>query len=277
MKSANGKGLVINVTVKAPPLTVPGDVDGDGYVTSTDSALLGNYISKLGDYDNVNLTNSDVDGDGKVSALDRIILTRYIDRDPDITSLPYAPFNQDDISARFSFSSVKAKAGDRVELTLSLDTNPGITTADFNVDFDPSVLTLVDVIDKGLIEGATPAHSDHFESPYRLSWENDLAKTDSFNTGELVTLVFDVAEDADLGHHAVVSRSSEVYSGSLNLADSFVMSGMVEVVKDEPLIDENDEAVMNIADVNRDGLLSVSDVTLIQKYIAGIIPGFGEA
>ena len=310
MKSANGKGLVINVTViNADAQAIFGDVDGDGYVTSADSALLGNYISRLGDYDNINLINADVDRDRKVTASDRIILTRYVDRDPDISSLPYAPLNQDDIRARFSFNSVQAKAGDRVELTLSLDTNPGIATADLDVDFDSNTLKLVDVIDNGLIEGATPAHSDHFESPYRLSWENDLAKTDCYKTGELVTLVFEVAEDADPGHHAVNARTSEVYSSSLNLADSFVMSGMVEVVKDEPLIgdvddsgavdvddalllqkhiakytdggkpliDENDEAVMNIADVNRDGLLSVSDVTLIQKYIAGIITDFGEA
>ena len=309
MKSANGKGLVINVTViNADAQAIFGDVDGDGYVTSADSALLGNYISRLGDYDNINLINADVDRDRKVTASDRIILTRYVDRDPDISSLPYAPLNQDDIRARFSFNSVQAKAGDRVELTLSLDENPGIATVDLDVDFDSNALKLVDVIDNGLIEGATPAHSDHFESPYRLSWENDLAKTDSSATGTLVTLVFEIDENATEGEYAVTvdPNTAEVYSTSLNRADCFVSRGSVEVVKDEPLIgdvdgsgvvdiddalllqkhiakytdggrpliDESDEAMMNIADVNRDGILSVSDVTMIQQYIAGIITDF---
>ncbi len=307
MKSANGKGLIINVTVKAQLQAVLGDVD-DGYVTSTDSALLGNYTSRLGDYDNINLINADVDRDRKVTASDRIILTRYVDRDPDISSLPYAPLNQDDIRARFSFNSVQAKAGERVELTLSLDTNPGIATADLDIEFDSNVLHLVDVVDNHLIEGATPAHSDRFEAPYRLSWENDLAKTDSLATGKLVTLVFEVDENATEGEYAVTvdPNTAEVYSSSLNRADCFVSRGSVEVVKDEPLIgdvdgsgvvdiddalllqkhiakytdggrpliDESDEAVMNIADVNRDGILSVSDVTMIQQYIAGIITDF---
>ena len=38
-----------------------------------------------------------------------------------------------------------------------------------------------------------------------------------------------------------------------------------------PLLDESDEETMTIADVNRDGSLTVGDVTMIQQYIAEII------
>lgn len=311
MKSANGKGLVINVTViNADAQAIFGDVDGDGYVTSADSALLGNYISGIGESEIV-LSNADVTADGQVNAADRIVLARYVDRMEGYTALPHSVSGQSAQSCAVSVDSATAKRGQIVEVNIMLDDNPGIATMDLDIEYNSDVLELLEVVDNSLIEGATAAHADKLQTPYHLSWENDLGGNISIATGKLVTLKFRVSENAEAGEYTITvnQNSAEVYNGDVVQIPCTGGVGIITVAEDEPvigdvdgsgvvdiddalllqkhiakytdggkpLIDENDEAVMNIADVNRDGIISVSDVTLIQQYIAGIIAGFGEA
>lgn len=309
VKSANGKALIVTVNVAAPAANILGDVDGDGYVTLLDSAMLGGYTSKAGEYDGINLSNADVTGDGKVTAADRIVLTRYTEKLSGFTTLPKAVSRSAEVCS-VSIGSASAGAGEYVELGVFLDNNPGIATADLNIEYDTSALELVEVEDSGLLQNTYAVHADNFGSPYRLSWENDLAGSNETQTGKLATLRFKVSDTAQEGYYTVsVNQSTaEVYDCNVGKASVQITNGTVEVKKpagligdvdrsgvvdiddatliqrhaakytdgEAPLIDESDELMMTIADVNSDGIISVGDATMVQQYIAGIIGSLGE-
>ena len=58
---------LIDVVTEPPVVVVPGDVDGDGLVTTTDVTLLYNIL--LND-DYTGVVNGDQDGDGSITASD---------------------------------------------------------------------------------------------------------------------------------------------------------------------------------------------------------------
>ena len=305
VKSANGKALIITVNVAAKPAALAGDVDGDGIVTSADSAVLGNYTSGIYS-DKITAANSDVTGDGKITALDRIVLTRYVDRMSGYTALPHGAAGTAANGAAFSVDTAKTDEFGEVEIGINLTKNPGIATADFDIEFNSNVLELTEVVDNQLFEGAVAAHSDKMQSPYRLSWQNDVTQSDSSATGKLVTLRFKVKENAEPGVYDITvnPNTAEVYNSGLYFVPCTFTNGAVEVEDStvpktgdvdrsgtvdaddalllqkhiarftdggSPLLDESDEETMTIADVNRDGSLTVGDVTMIQQYIAEII------
>ena len=56
---------------------IPGDVDGDGKVTTKDSILIRRYL--LGGWDvTINEDAADVDKDGKITVKDSILIRRYL-------------------------------------------------------------------------------------------------------------------------------------------------------------------------------------------------------
>ena len=305
VKSANGKALIITVNVAAKPAALAGDVDGDGIVTSADSAVLGNYTSGIYS-DKITAANSDVTGDGKITALDRIVLTRYVDRMSGYTALPHGAAGTAANGAAFSVDTAKTDEFGEVEIGINLNNNPGIATADFDVEYNSNVLELTEVVDNELLSGAVAAHSDKMQSPYRLSWQNDVANSNYTATGKLVTLRFKVKENAEPGVYDITvnPNTAEVYNSGLYFVPCTFTNGAVEVEDsaepktgdvdrngivdaddalllqkhiarftdgENPLLDESDEETMTIADVNRDGSLTVGDVTMIQQYIAEII------
>ena len=305
VRSANGKALIITVKVADLPGTLPGDVDGDGIVTSADSALLGNYTSGIGD-DGIVSANADVTGDGKITALDRIALTRYANRADGFTALPIGASGTAVNGCSVSVDNAKPDDFGEVEVGINLIVNPGIATADFDVEFNSNVLELTEVVNNRLFDSAVAAHSDKMQSPYRLSWQNDVAESNYTAAGKLVTLRFKVKENAEPGVYNITvnPKTAEVYNKDLYLVPCAFTGGTVEIddvtvpkagdvdrsgivdaddalllqkhiarftVGGVPLLDETDEETMNIADVNRDGSLTISDVTMIQQYIAEII------
>ena len=75
----NNQGLgIVSKTVTAAQAILPGDVDGDGTITSTDARLtLQYYAGKIGEED-LAVDAADVDGDGEITSTDaRLILQKY--------------------------------------------------------------------------------------------------------------------------------------------------------------------------------------------------------
>lgn len=99
-------------------------------------------------------------------------------------------------------SSTAAKAGDTVDVTITMSNNPGLVSVNLYVNYDSDILTLKEVKDGGLLTGVT--HSDNYTtSPYGLCWVNDTAPENFTVNGVLATLTFEVSENAKTGTSTV--------------------------------------------------------------------------
>ncbi len=97
--------------------------------------------------------------------------------------------------------SVTATQGGTADLTVTMADNPGFTGMILNVNYD-AALTLTGITDSGLIPGQM--HSPIYTAnPYKLTWANDTATENIKANGVIVTLHFNVAEDASEGMHPV--------------------------------------------------------------------------
>lgn len=168
---------------------------------------------------------------------------------------------------KITIGSAQAKSGQSVNITISMTTNPGMATVDFEVTFDSSVLTLEKVNDEKFIplgEGVEIAHSDQLVSPYHLSWLNDLAKEDITKTGKMVTLTFKVADDAKPGTYdiKVDPKTVEIYDCNIKDVDFEFENGAVTVSSDTSYV---------VGDVDGDSKVDVTDATLVQLYTAEMV------
>ncbi len=197
----------------------------------------------------------------------------------------------DENTAKIVVNSVRARAGDTVDVLVSLENNPGFAALNLYFTY-PEELTLV---------GAVNGVGTHgFTSDKTMFWDNT---SDHTADGTLVTLTFEVADDAEDGDYTVSVVIVESYNENLDDVVYTPVSGTVEVYdfvygdvtgddvingKDvimirkyiaakDPITGESTVAVSDGADCNGDGVINGKDVILLRKYIAGKDPITGES
>lgn len=166
-----------------------------------------------------------------------------------LTLVPTATFA--DTALVIESESVEAQAVEdaTVELTISITSNPGITSAALVVTFDKSSLAVTEIVDSELLKGMD-SDTENLDTPNSkgvlyLSWADDTAKKNNTGTGTLVTLKFKVLPGATLGvkqvglaadgEDAFFDRDYEIVpaqitSGSItlySLLDSVTLTGNV--------------------------------------------------
>ncbi len=115
-------------------------------------------------------------------------------------------------------------AGETVEVTVALENNPGIVSAQLYIAFDESFMTLEEVKDAGLLEGAN--HRPNLNAPYPLSWVNDSATSNFTVNGTIATLVFRLDDQAEGSTDVTVSYSQDMGIYNKDLKDvSFETKG----------------------------------------------------
>ena len=92
-------------------------------------------------------------------------------------------------SPTITVSSATAKPGETITLSVNMSNNPGINTFSFGFSYDNSRLTLVDVKASSKLGG-------QFVYKKKAVWLNS---KDSTYNGEIMTLKFKVAKDAEPG------------------------------------------------------------------------------
>ena len=97
--------------------------------------------------------------------------------------------------AKIVVSSANAKAGEEVVVKITLQDNPGITSAKLNVAYDSSIMTIKSVSVGSAYSGAMTQSQTLSANPYILNYCDGLLTVD--NTAEdFATITFVVAEDA---------------------------------------------------------------------------------
>ncbi len=100
-----------------------------------------------------------------------------------------------------SLSNSECYPGETVEVHVSMQNNPGIVSMTLTVEYDETVLTLIEVSDTGVMPGQM--HSAKKVSPYTLTWENDTSRENFYVNGDIAVLKFKVSENANAGNYAL--------------------------------------------------------------------------
>lgn len=159
-----------------------------------------------------------------------------------------------------ALSEATAHPGETVQITVSVQNNPGIVSAMLKIGYDASVLTLIGIENSGLLTGADfYAGNDTTANPYTAFWVNSLAQQDYTQNGTLATLTFKVADDAPAGATQVTITYSmgSTFNHELRPVPFILQNGAVDV---KPIL---------LGDANCDGEITLLDVVLIERYLAG--------
>lgn len=113
-----------------------------------------------------------------------------------------APPEPEDPSGAFvKLGYVRGKAGDTVEMPLTLANNTGFSNIALEAEYDASVLTLVSVSENTGVGATFTAAQKLTANPYNMSW-NSATSNNTFN-GTLATLTFKISDSATSGNYPV--------------------------------------------------------------------------
>ena len=191
-------------------------------------------------------------------------------------------------NARFVIDDVRTSAGKTIELTVSIENNPGIISLRSLISYDTSVLELKSVTNLGLLNGYTTPSST-ISSPYTVRWADSLATTNNETNGAIMKLVFDVKEDAEPGEYNIgialkEARNADGQSVVFASATSTVtvIDYILGDVDDDGEVSDWDAIILNrylagwdveinlaAADIDKDGEVSDWDAIVFERYLAG--------
>ena len=183
-------------------------------------------------------------------------------------------------TGKFVISSAKTEPGREVQITISIQDNPGVACIDLKVDFDGDALELTKV-EKGAVVAVGPLPEDAFpgffdpidEYPVddpnetqpvnrdlsSLTWFKEASSGLAPNNeadGTFATLTFKVKENAELGNYPVTVKVNDVHNFDEEDVPFEVTGGNVTVKWHMP------------GDVNDDGQVTPRDYLTIMRYIA---------
>lgn len=154
--------------------------------------------------------------------------------------------------------SKKNVAGKTVTVDIAIKNNPGIASAMLTLDFDTSALTLVDVTDAGNL--GIQCHKPELTSPYTLAWMNDTATEDFTFNGTIVTLTFEIAEDAEVGDYTIDLSydydNYDIWNVNVEKVKFAAVDGVITVID------------TIIGDINGDGAVNTLDRMNLARYLA---------
>ena len=156
-------------------------------------------------------------------------------------------------------SVTSARAGDTVTVTVSLQNNPGLLTAFFNISYDDTVLELQSVTDAGLFgTDGMMTGGDISAVPLGVVFMEENANPVSAD-GDLMTLTFKVADNAPQGSYSVsvTCDPQNTFDGTAAMQpyDLVTASGTVSTVRIP-------------ADADGDGVVSMKDAVMITRWLA---------
>ena len=170
-------------------------------------------------------------------------------------------------AAVVSVVPVRGKAGQTVEVAVTLENNPGFSDLSLEIGYDADVIELTKVTPNSAVGCIFTTSQQLTQLPYRLNWVN--GTEDSTFTGTLVTLTFQIKDSAELGSYPVtVSYYKGKYGNNIDGEDVNYNQNGSRV----PIIYVNGSVTVysyTPGDLNDDGRINSKDVICLLRYIAG--------
>lgn len=105
-----------------------------------------------------------------------------------------------DAKSKIQIATVVAEAGKEIDVPVEITGNEGIVAISFTIEYDTNSLALLNVTDCGLFAEASYTQGGNIKSvPFRMMWENGLARDNYTETGEIAILHFSVLDSANSG------------------------------------------------------------------------------
>lgn len=170
-------------------------------------------------------------------------------------------------TAVVSVVPVRGKAGQTVEVAVTLENNPGFSDLSLEIGYDADVIELTKVTPNSAVGCIFTTSQQLTQLPYRLNWVN--GTEDSTFTGTLVTLTFQIKDSAELGSYPVtVSYYKGKYGNNIDGEDVNYNQNGSRV----PIIYVNGSVTVysyTPGDLNGDGRINSKDAIYLLRYIAG--------
>lgn len=155
---------------------------------------------------------------------------------------------------------VTGKPGETVSVPIRLANNPGLVALQLKASYDSNVLTLVEVVDGGILAGKNH-NSTLSKNPYTLDWNNDTAEEDNTGNGVIATLRFAIAETASSGTYPVNISLKESWNHNMEQVGFTVASGAVTCTAAvEPQFDNRTNGVAVISDASAEGFTVTASI-----------------
>jgi len=190
---------------------------------------------------------------------------------------------------QYEISTEKGRAGEEVEVYISIKNNPGIISLRNSISYDTTALELVGVENLGLLKGYTNP-STTISSPYILRWADSLALENNTSDGEFVKLIFKIKENTEVGDYEISvnpieSRNFNGEKIAFEAATSSitVIDYIVGDIDNDGEITDWDSIILNrylagwdvtidileSADIDKDGEITDWDSIMLERYLAG--------
>lgn len=164
-----------------------------------------------------------------------------------------APFPPESGALTLSVGSVTAQPGQKVSIPVSISGNPGLCGLSFAISYDKTVLTLEDFDTSGELL-KTGDWTVGIGAGEKALW----LQSDSMDgNGEILTLVFKVAEGTPKGETAVTLLEAMAVDENAECPGLAVEPGTLTVASGTP------------GDVNGDGRVTQSDAKRLRRYLSG--------
>ena len=136
-------------------------------------------------------------------------------------------------------SEASAKAGETVDVTVSLNEHPGLVSLQIDVGYNADALTLTGVTDAGKLSTFETDTSNLTANPYTLTWNGDLLRANITYTGVITTLTFAVKENATPGDYDITIRSYDAMNYDMDDLYFENTNGKITVTSDyvEPVVE----------------------------------------
>ncbi len=173
-----------------------------------------------------------------------------------VLSMAFTISAEETYDGAISVTEAKGFRGQTVKVDILVDENPGIIAAVMTVKYDDTVLTLKRVEDKSKL--GENNHSDNLlTDEYYIAWFNPLSEIDYTYEGAILTLTFEIAEDAELGNYSVDLTVGEAYDAELSAVSFAETDGKISVVEVPKFI---------TGDVDMDGEVKLADAVLLFRH-----------
>ena len=143
----------------------------------------------------------------------------------------------------------------QAKITLSMENNPGIVGLTLQISYDESAMTLSNAENGTAIKGENitftpPASGSNFV------WSGTSVKSDEVSDGTLLTLTFDISENAKLGEYPISVSCLNAVDNELKKVPIKIDSSSISIIDYMP------------GDTSGDGDLAMNDLVLLVRYIA---------
>lgn len=167
-------------------------------------------------------------------------------------------------------NSTEAVAGSTADITISLADNPGLIVMRLGIGYDDEYFSVKSVADTKLLQ--ENMHSTTRDvSPYILYWNNPLLRTNITDSGDLVTITFNVAENTPNGTYeiSISKKNSDILTTDLKkIGDSFeTVSGFITVTGGTEPDGENGSSVSSDSSSSSESSENTPTLKLSSKSI----------